>query len=146
MSYVCTLNVGPNKISLSLSLSRSLSLPPSLSRLSIKVGDKLYISSVGPQAQIPKSSSIVTHLVLYNVLGHSLPKKILQEVTGIKMSQAKVRYILTEHDTLVVNGVVASVYSTAARSWETLPFRVFDSIFAGGAADKRKLVLYSPCS
>jgi hypothetical protein len=56
------------------------------------------------------------------------------------MSEAKVRYILTEHDTLVVNGVVASVYSTAAQSWETLPFHVFDSIFAGGVADKMKKI------
>ena len=121
-------------------LIKSRSLPPSLSPLSIKVGDKLYISSVGPQAQIPTSSSIVTHLGFYNALGHSLPRISPQEVTGIKMSEAKVRYILTEHDTLVVNGVVASVYSTAAQSWETLPFHVFDSIFAGGVADKMKKI------
>jgi len=86
----------------------------------VKVGDKLYVSSVGPR-----------------------------EVTAVTRAHSKVRYVLTEHDTLVVNGVVASVYSTAAGSLETLPFRLFDRLFAGGLqwapiAAAMQIILESP--
>jgi len=89
----------------------------------VRAGDKIYVASA--------SSSVI------------------QEVSSVSKSFSKVRYVLTEHDTIVVNGVVASVYSTAAGSIETLPFRLFDSLFSGGlqwapVAEALKTILESP--
>lgn len=46
-------------------------------------------------------------------------------------SSSMVRYILTEAETAVVNGVVASVHSTAAGAFETTPFRFADYVLPG---------------
>ena len=43
-------------------------------------------------------------------------------VTAVAKGQAQVKYIVTEAGNLVVNGVVASVFSTLALGLETLPF------------------------
>jgi len=53
-------------------------------------------------------------------------------VTAVTKAVSKVRYVVTSDDTIVVNGVVASVYSTGANSVETLPFHVLHK-FAKGA-------------
>jgi len=90
---------------------------------SVRVGDRIYVSQQG-----------VT---------------VAKEVSSVSRSFSKVRYILTEHDTVVVNGVVASVFSTAAGAVETLPFRLFDVLFAGGlqwapVAAALEIILESP--
>jgi len=41
------------------------------------------------------------------------------------------RYIVTRAGNLVVNGVVASVFSTMAAHFETLPFYALDTLFPG---------------
>ena len=71
----------------------------------VKVGDRLYVSNEG-------LSCVAT-------------------VTAIAKGQAQVKYIVTEAGNLVVNGVVASVFSTLAKHMETLPFLVLDSLFQG---------------
>jgi hypothetical protein len=53
-------------------------------------------------------------------------------VTAVTKAVSKVRYVVTSDDTIVVNGVVASVYSTGANSVETLPFHLLHK-FAKGA-------------
>lgn len=72
----------------------------------IRAGDKIYVSD-------GTSTSI-------------------QTVTAVTKAVSKVRYVVTSDDTIVVNGVVASVYSTGANSVETLPFHVLHK-FAKGA-------------
>lgn len=52
-------------------------------------------------------------------------------MTGVSKAIANVRYVVTSDDTMVVNGVVASVYSTGANGVETLPFHVLH-MFAKG--------------
>ncbi len=52
-------------------------------------------------------------------------------MTGISKGESAVRYVITESGTVVVNGVVASVYSTAAGYLETLPFRLMDVLYKG---------------
>jgi hypothetical protein len=52
-------------------------------------------------------------------------------VTAVAKGQAQVKYIVTEAGNLVVNGVVASVFSTLALGLETLPFHVLDCLFHG---------------
>lgn len=54
---------------------------------------------------------------------------LLQTVTDVALGRARVKYIVTEAGNLVVNGVLASVFSTPAAFWETLPFRILDSLF-----------------
>ena len=44
----------------------------------------------------------------------SLSLFVVQTVTAVSKAASKVRYVVTSDDTIVVNGVVASVYSTAA--------------------------------
>ena len=61
-----------------------------------------------------------------------------QTVTDTSPGYARVKYIVTEAGTLVVNGVVASVFSTPAAFWETLPFQILDSLF------KVRFLLTSP--
>jgi len=41
------------------------------------------------------------------------------------------RYIVTRAGNLVVNGVLASVFSTTAAHFETLPFYALDTLFPG---------------
>ena len=41
------------------------------------------------------------------------------------------KYVVTESGNLIVNGVVASVFSTMARHFETLPFCFLDKLFPG---------------
>ena len=71
----------------------------------VQVGDRLYVSGEG-------HSRVAT-------------------VTAIAKGQAQVKYIVTEAGNLVVNGVVASVFSTLAKHMETLPFYMLDSLFPG---------------
>jgi len=52
-------------------------------------------------------------------------------VRAVEASRAKVRYVVTENDLLVVDGVVASVYSTGAGRWETLPFHLLHRLLPG---------------
>ncbi|EKX54015.1 hypothetical protein GUITHDRAFT_150121 [Guillardia theta CCMP2712] len=52
-------------------------------------------------------------------------------VKGVSSSRSFVRYLLVEGGNLMVNGVLASVQSTAAGALETLPFRFLDTIFPG---------------
>lgn len=56
---------------------------------------------------------------------------VVQEITQVTKSSSMVRYVLTEAETAIVNGVVASVHSTAAGSFETTPFRLADLLFPG---------------
>jgi len=56
----------------------------------------------------------------------------VQTVTRVSKALSKVRYVITSDDTIVVNGVVASVFSTGAMSVETLPFHMLHK-FAKGA-------------
>jgi hypothetical protein len=69
----------------------------------VKVGNRLYVSNEG--------------------------RSCVATVTAIAKGQAHVKYIVTEAGNLVVNGVVASVFSTLAKHLETLPFLVLDSLF-----------------
>ena len=50
-------------------------------------------------------------------------------MTDMTAGRAHVKYIVTKAGNLVVNGVVASVFSTSAAFWETLPFQLLDSLF-----------------
>jgi hypothetical protein len=52
-------------------------------------------------------------------------------VTKFTKSMSEVRYVITSDDNLVVNGVVAPVYSTSANSLETLPFRLLHKVAPG---------------
>ena len=52
-------------------------------------------------------------------------------VTAIAKGQAHVKYVVTEAGNVVVNGVVASVFSTLAQRLETVPFYVLDTLFGG---------------
>lgn len=52
-------------------------------------------------------------------------------VRSVAMGRAQVKYIVTEAGNLVVNGVVASVFSTMAKHLETLPFYTLDTLFKG---------------
>merc|ERR1712216_206054 len=52
-------------------------------------------------------------------------------VTKVTKSMSEVRYVITSDDNLVVNGVVAPVYSTSANSLETLPFRLLHKVAPG---------------
>ena len=52
-------------------------------------------------------------------------------VTAIAKGQAHVKYVVTEAGNVVVNGVVASVFSTLAQRLETVPFYVLDTLFRG---------------
>ena len=56
----------------------------------------------------------------------------MQTVRRVSKALSKVRYVITSDDTIVVNGVVASVFSTGAMSVETLPFHMLHK-FARGA-------------
>jgi len=55
-----------------------------------------------------------------------------QTVNAVTKAISKVRYVVTSDDTMVVNGVVASVFSTGANSVETMPFHMLHK-FAKGA-------------
>ena len=70
-------------------------------------------------------------------------------VSATSKGQARVKYVVTESGNLIVNGVVASVFSTMARHFETLPFYFLDKLCPGifeGAPVKAALyaVLESP--
>jgi len=52
-------------------------------------------------------------------------------VTAVAKRQAQVKYIVTQAGNLVVNGMVASVFSMLAHRFETLPFYVLDWLFHG---------------
>jgi hypothetical protein len=71
----------------------------------VAAGDRLYVSD-GEQ------SSVMT-------------------VRSVAQGKAQVKYIVTEAGNLVVNGVVASVFSTMAKHFETLPFYALDKLFKG---------------
>jgi hypothetical protein len=68
--------------------------------------------------------------------GNKTKMYLLQTVTDVTLGRARVKYVVTEAGNLVVNGVLASVFSTPAGFWETLPFRILDSFF--------KVRFYSP--
>ncbi|EKX46015.1 hypothetical protein GUITHDRAFT_138502 [Guillardia theta CCMP2712] len=55
----------------------------------------------------------------------------LVQVRSISRDVSKVRYVLVENDMILLNGIVASIFSTAAGSLETLPFRFLDRLFPG---------------
>jgi len=55
----------------------------------------------------------------------------VKAVTGVSSAVSKVRYVVTADDTIVVNGVVAPVYSTAAKGLETLPFHMLHAALPG---------------
>jgi hypothetical protein len=55
----------------------------------------------------------------------------VQRVLSVEMRRAKVRYVVTDNDMLVVDGVVTSVYSTGAGRWETMPFHLLHRLFPG---------------
>jgi len=52
-------------------------------------------------------------------------------VRDVRVSRSSVRYVVTDTDVLLVDGVVAAVYSTAAGWVETLPFRFLDLVLPG---------------
>mmetsp|Transcript_14499 Transcript_14499/g.21152 ORF Transcript_14499/g.21152 Transcript_14499/m.21152 type:complete len:316 (-) Transcript_14499:105-1052(-) len=55
----------------------------------------------------------------------------VETVSASNRGHTEVKYIVTEAGNLVVNGVVASVFSTMAKHLETLPFYVLDSLIPG---------------
>jgi hypothetical protein len=72
--------------------------------------------------QPPRASWVFHHRPLLPCvwLSHSLslPPSLslfaIQTVTAVSKAASKVRYVVTSDDTIVVNGVVASVFSTGA--------------------------------
>jgi hypothetical protein len=55
----------------------------------------------------------------------------VQEVLAVEVRRAKVRYVVTDNDMLVVDGVVTSVYSTGAGRLETMPFHLLHRLLPG---------------
>jgi hypothetical protein len=55
----------------------------------------------------------------------------VQTVTAVNKGASKVRYVITSDDTIVVNGVVAPVYSTSDRGLETFPFHLLHTVAKG---------------
>jgi len=79
-------------------------------------------------AQLVKAASLRRGDRIYVSDGtHSSAKTVTDATAG----RAHVKYIVTEAGNLVVNGVVASVFSTSAAVWETLPFQLLDWLFQG---------------
>ena len=73
----------------------------------------------------------------------------VQTVQGVEQAASKVRYVVTFHDNIVVNGVVAPVYSTAAHGLETLPFHLLHKAAPGvlqwtPIAQALEIILESP--
>jgi len=58
-------------------------------------------------------------------------RSTVQTVEAVSKGEARVKYVVTEAGNLLVNGVVASVFATAAKHLETLPFYILDSLFQG---------------
>jgi hypothetical protein len=79
-------------------------------------------------AKLVKASAVATGDRVYVAEGE---RSMIRTVSAITKGQARVKYIVTEAGNLVVDGVVASVFSTMAKGWETLPFYVLDSLFQG---------------
>jgi len=52
-------------------------------------------------------------------------------VSAVEKRASKVTYVLTEAETVVVDGIVATVFSTGAGMLETLPFRAIDAVARG---------------
>ena len=52
-------------------------------------------------------------------------------VLDISVQRSMVRYVVTDNDAMLVDGVVAAVYSTGAGWLETLPFRLLDRLLPG---------------
>ena len=50
------------------------------------------------------------------------------EVTGVEHGAHKVKYVLTAHDSIVVDGVVAPTQSTMLGALELLPFKLLDAL------------------
>ena len=73
----------------------------------VKVGDMIYVSD---------------HV---KIKTQALP------VLSIEIGRARVKYIVTETGNVLVNGVLASVSSTAVKHFELLPFYFLDSLFKG---------------
>jgi len=70
-------------------------------------------------------------------------------VTKVTKAMSQVRYVITSDDNFVVNGVVAPVYSTSAKSLETLPFHLLHQLAPGALqwepiAAALELILESP--
>eukprot|EP00277_Geminigera_cryophila_P026913 CAMPEP_0179482766 /NCGR_PEP_ID=MMETSP0799-20121207/60177_1 /TAXON_ID=46947 /ORGANISM="Geminigera cryophila, Strain CCMP2564" /LENGTH=544 /DNA_ID=CAMNT_0021296067 /DNA_START=35 /DNA_END=1669 /DNA_ORIENTATION=- len=55
----------------------------------------------------------------------------VEMVRDVRVARSHVRYVVTDKDMLLVDGVVATVYSTAAGWVETMPFRVLDRVLPG---------------
>jgi len=81
-----------------------------------------------PAAKLVKAASVRPGDRLYVSDGTHSSAKIVTDTTA---GRSHVKYIVTEAGNLVVNGVVASVFSTSAAFWETLPFELLDSLFQG---------------
>ena len=79
-------------------------------------------------AKLVKASQVSTGDLVYVSDGE---RSMVHAVSAIEKGQAHVKYIITEAGNLVVNGVVASVFSTMAKHLETLPFLALDSLFQG---------------
>eukprot|EP00960_Hanusia_phi_P044374 756605-Hanusia_phi.AAC.5 len=99
----------------------------------IRAGDRIYVHS-GDRFEAKARCSI---------------SRLLLVVTAVSKSAAKVRYLLTENDRIVVDGMVASVFSTAAEKLETMPFHLLDRFLPGllqsqAVASTLETILESP--
>ena len=124
-----------------LSLSRYCDAAELIAAKNVKVGDKIYVAKESASHVVVCSTCTLTH-VLHPDFGH-------QSVQAVSRGISLVRYVLTDNDSIVVNGVVASVYSTAAKTLETLPFRLVDKMVKGvlqwgPVATSLRIILESP--
>ena len=92
----------------------------------------LYTRECGPSychsARLVKAKHVAIGDRLYISDGNG---STVGTVSATSKGQARVKYVVTESGNLIVNGVVASVFSTMARHFETLPFCFLDKLFPG---------------
>jgi hypothetical protein len=55
----------------------------------------------------------------------------LEEVLDVQAGKSLVRYVVTDNDNILIDGVAATVYATRAGWVETLPFRFLDRLLPG---------------
>ena len=55
----------------------------------------------------------------------------LEEVLDVRAGKSLVRYVVTDNDNILIDGVAATVYATRAGWVETLPFRFLDRLLPG---------------
>jgi len=110
-------------------------------------GLRCKITRTRPAREIVPSSSILR--VAPKAHGGGASDFEVVNVTHITHGYALVRYIVTAHDTLVVNDILSVDFSTSVGALETLPFRLLYAFFPSllshpAAASAISTVLESP--